>query len=630
MTALVLSNLVLGIFIFTLLAVFIFMFESMRTRRLMLIHRLYFASSAMFAVWLLALIAMNFTSPAHTALLWVWDSVTYFGVAFIPVMALLIAITFVYGFEKLPKACWLTLAVPVLVTLAVWTNPLFHLQYRHFSVIRSEIVFGPFVYINGAYSYLCMVVAVFFMVRFALHSRDRLYIKQIVLFTLSNLIPLIVSMIATFTPDGLPIFATPLGFIPSILFNGIAIYQLHILDIKPVATRQVLDQISDCYLLLSARGLVISLNKPFQSMLGARYGIRENVYLRDCVRGDAPGNSIIFNILTAIESSGESGSSISYEQALIVEGPAGAAKTYYVVDVTPLVVEGQISGYVVLFKDITQVKRSMQQVQDSHARMMERERLAFLGQMVGGLAHNLKTPIMSISGGCAALDSLIGECREDLGAGELEDEDFREIYGEMDEWIVRIRESCGYMSDIITAIKGQAANANASETGSFTLDELVRRATLLMRHELLSASCSLRADYGPYRDTVLHGDINNLLQVLNNLLSNAIYSQKQKGGGEIVVGVRPAAREGAIDITVQDTGTGIDPHIRGKLLKEMTTSKGAHGTGLGLYISNAIIRGKFGGSLWFDDNPGGGAVFGIEIPLAPPQGETLTGEGDPA
>ncbi len=62
----------------------------------------------------------------------------------------------------------------------------------------------------------------------------------------------------------------------------------------------------------------------------------------------------------------------------------------------------------------------------------------------------------------------------------------------------------------------------------------------------------------------------------------------------------------------------------------MTTSKGAHGTGLGLYISNAIIRGKFGGSLWFDDNPGGGAVFGIEIPLAPPQGETLTGEGDPA
>ena len=259
--------------------------------------------------------------------------------------------------------------------------------------------------------------------------------------------------------------------------------------------------------------------------------------------------------------------------------------------------------------------------------MMERERLAFLGQMVGGLAHNLKTPIMSISGGCAALDSLIEECRDDLGTGELEEADFREIYGEMNEWITRVRESCGYMSDIITAIKGQAANANTSETGAFTLDDLIRRATLLMRHELLSASCSLRAEYGEFRDTVLHGDINNLVQVLNNLLSNAIYAQKQSGGGEIVVGIRKAAREGCIDIYVRDTGPGIDPHIRKKLLKEMTTSKGAHGTGLGLYISNAIIRGKFGGTIWFEDNPGGGAVFGMEIPLVPPQGELPAEEG---
>lgn len=622
----VLPNLVLGIFVFSLLAIFVFMFESMRSRRQMLIHRLYLASSAMFAVWLLALIAMNFTAPNRRALLWIWDSLTNIGVAFIPVMALLISITFVFGFEKLPKACRLMFIVPALVTFAVWTNPLLHLQYRNFSVIRSQIEFGPFVYISGAYSYLCMIVAMFLMVRFALQSRDRLYIKQIVMFTLSNLIPLVVSMIATFTPDGLPIYATPLGFIPSILFNGIAIYQLHILDIKPIAMGQVLDQISDCYLVLSAQGLVISFNKPFHAVLGHRYGIRENRYLRDCVREDESGNSIIFNILTAVQSSGENSSSISYEQALVLEGPAGPAKTYYVVDVTPLVVEGQISGFVVLFKDITQVKRSMQQVQDSHARMMERERLAFLGQMVGGLAHNLKTPIMSISGGCAALDSLIGELREDLSDKELEEEDFREIYGEMDEWITRIREGCGYMSDIITAIKGQAANANASEAGSFTLDELVRRATLLMRHELLSASCSLRTEYGEFRDTELHGDINNLLQVLNNLLSNAIYAQKQSGGGEIVVGVRRAAREGALDLYVRDTGPGIDPHIRGKLLKEMTTSKGAHGTGLGLYISNAIIRGKFGGKIWFADNPGGGAVFGIELPLVPPQGETLTEE----
>ncbi|MDD6274340.1 MAG: histidine kinase N-terminal 7TM domain-containing protein [Clostridiaceae bacterium] len=623
----VLSNLVLSVFIFSIIAICIFLFESIRTRRLMLIHRLYFISSLLFVTWLAALICMNYTIPDNTVLLRIWDSVIYLGCAFIPVLALLIAVTFVYGLEQLPKSCYLLLIVPTLVNLAAWTDPVLHLMYRQFSIDRAEVVFGPFIYLNGVYSYLSMVAAVFIMLRFAFRSRDKLYIKQILMFTLSNLFPLVVSMITTFTPNGLPIYATPLGFIPSILCNGIAIYQLHILDIKPIATSQVLDQISDCYLLLSAQGLVVSTNKPFQNVLGVRYGIRENHYLRDCVREEDSGNSIIFNILTAVQSSGENSASVSYEQALLTDGPGGAAKNYYIVEVTPLVVEGRISGFVVLFKDITQVKRSMQQVQDSHARMMERERLAFLGQMVGGLAHNLKTPIMSISGGCAALDSLIEECRDDLGTGELEEADFREIYGEMDEWITRVRESCGYMSDIITAIKGQAANANASETGTFTLDDLIRRATLLMRHELLSASCSLRAEYGEFRDTVLHGDINNLVQVLNNLLSNAIYAQKQSGGGEIVVGIRKAAREGCIDIYVRDTGPGIDPHIRKKLLKEMTTSKGAHGTGLGLYISNAIIRGKFGGTIWFEDNPGGGAVFGMEIPLVPPQGELPAEEG---
>ena len=51
------------------------------------------------------------------------------------------------------------------------------------------------------------------------------------------------------------------------------------------------------------------------------------------------------------------------------------------------------------------------------------------------------------------------------------------------------------------------------------------------------------------------------------------------------------------------------------LFKEMITSKGTMGTGLGLYISNTVVRGKFGGSMWVEDNPGGGAIFGMSIPL---------------
>jgi signal transduction histidine kinase len=101
--------------------------------------------------------------------------------------------------------------------------------------------------------------------------------------------------------------------------------------------------------------------------------------------------------------SGEVG--VSYEQAVTI--PARAAwRLYYIAEVTPLFIGDKLTGYVCIFKDITALKNSLQQLENSRTRMMEQERLAFLGQMVGGLAHNLKTPIMSISGCASAMENL--------------------------------------------------------------------------------------------------------------------------------------------------------------------------------------------------------------------------------
>lgn len=184
----------------------------------------------------------------------------------------------------------------------------------------------------------------------------------------------------------------------------------------------------------------------------------------------------------------------------------------------------------------------------------------------------------------------------------------------MGEWFQRIRDATAYMSDIITAIKGQAATVNLSESTSFTISELVERSRLLMRHELQSGNCTLEVEgEDENRDFTLHGDINNLVQVLNNLLSNAVYAQKQSGGGVITIGVKQDGDD--LKIYVKDTGPGVKPQVKKRLFKEMITSKGTMGTGLGLYISNTVVRGKFGGSMWVEDNPGGGAIFGMSIPL---------------
>lgn len=75
---------------------------------------------------------------------------------------------------------------------------------------------------------------------------------------------------------------------------------------------------------------------------------------------------------------------------------------------------------------------------------------------------------------------------------------------------------------------------------------------------------------------------------------------------------------------MRDTGPGISARVRERLFKEMVTSKGIYGTGLGLYISDAVVRGKFGGTMWTEDNPAGGAVVGVSIPQSEVQEENIT------
>ena len=609
-----------AVFVLSLIVVGMFSVWSLYSRKhRYLLHRLYLFLMWDYSLWAVIMLLMFITPPERVDILQFLDSLSYLGTAISP-FYLLICYTFTKSADKPPKWFFLPFIVPVLAFLICLTNDWHHLQYQVFSVIRSEIVFGPYVFISGANGYICVVASMILLVTFARRNPSRLYIGQCSMLAIGGLCPFLVSILSTFSGLNFSIAATPLSFSFLVLFNGIAIYRLNLLDITPVATQHVLDWISDCYLILSPSGLIISYNKPFAAVFASRYGIMENRYLKDCVKEeDISKKTAIYNIMTAVDACREAQATISYEQSVVLNHDGAVQKSYYVTDVSQLIINDKPAGFVVIFKDITQLKKSMQQLQDSQSRMMEQERFAFLGQMIGGLAHNLKTPIMGISGCISAADTLIDECLDSLDDPNVNQDDYREIYGEMRDWFQKIMESTAYMSDIITAIKGQATTVSASNTSLFTVDELIKRTTLLMRHELLSSGCTLTTEYKNPANVTLHGDINNLVQVLGNLVTNAIYAQKQVGGGCITIGVEQ--EDGSIKIYVRDTGPGIPPSVRHRLFREMATSKGAQGTGLGLYISNAVVHGKFNGTMWCEDNPGGGAIFGMTIPL-PPSAET--------
>lgn len=249
---------------------------------------------------------------------------------------------------------------------------------------------------------------------------------------------------------------------------------------------------------------------------------------------------------------------------------------------------------------------------EEYSRMIGQERLASLGQFIGGIAHNFKTPIMSISEGLEVLKELAEKYKSAIDDPSVTESDHHEIAAEMREGVKKIRPHCSYMSDIISTVKGQAVNCNESSIEVFTIKDMIKRVGILMNHELKEYQCNMNFDIRVDELTEISGEINNIVQVLNNLISNSIQSFNGNPGQIDIVIYK---RLNNIEIEVRDYGSGIPGKVKNKLLKEMITTKGEKGTGIGLYMSYSTIKGKFGGNMSIESEEGKGTCVKVSIPL---------------
>ena len=255
----------------------------------------------------------------------------------------------------------------------------------------------------------------------------------------------------------------------------------------------------------------------------------------------------------------------------------------------------------------------LKQIQNNQNLLMERERLASLGQLIGGIAHNLKTPIMSISGTAEGLTDLIKEYDESIGDPEVTNDDHHAIAKDMSELVSKVKSYTEYMSDVITAVKGQAVTLSENENITFDIDELIKRVNILMKHELKNALVNLDVQFNTDKHTQLHGDITSLVQVINNMISNSIQAYNGESNKTIYLTIDKKANN--LIISIKDLGCGLPKSVQDKLFKEMITTKGKNGTGLGLFMSYSTIRAHFNGDITFETEIGKGTVFHIILPL---------------
>ena len=134
-----------------------------------------------------------------------------------------------------------------------------------------------------------------------------------------------------------------------------------------------------------------------------------------------------------------------------------------------------------------------------------------------------------------------------------------------------------------------------------------------MKHELKNSYIYLNVLMNTDENMILHGDVNSLVQVINNMISNSI--QAYNGQRDKNIELEVTKKQNNVVLSVRDFAGGLPEEVQDKLFKEMVTTKGKNGTGLGLYMSYSNIKAHFGGDITYETKQGQGTKFNIIIPI---------------
>lgn len=533
------------------------------------------------------------------------DAISYISTCNLPVILFFISSIYENKETNLKKY-WYLFIIPILSIIIIFTNPLHHLFCKSYAINVADVQLGPYFYVHMLYTYLLILVAFIKLIKSSISKAGFLSFGTI-LIILGACAPIIPNLLASLQLISMDTYITPILYLITAICFYISIFKLNSFDAVPIALKNIVDIMTDAFIVVEKDGTITYSNNAFNTNLSKMIGIKLNDNFYNIINTNKKLKLSKLNNL--IKKSEKNNTVETFDWSFNSE-------KYFEISAQPVIsTKGRkkVIGTLIIFKDTTQHMLDMQTIKNNQDMLLERERLASLGQLIGGIAHNLKTPIMSISGAAEGLTDLVKEYEASVGDPEVTVQDHHDIAKDMKDWIEKIHSYTEYMSDIITAVKGQAVTMSEEQAVSFTLDELVKRVNILMKHELKNALVELNVSMQVNEQTVLKGNINSLVQVINNMISNAIQAYDGKPDNKIDLILKKENNN--IIISVKDYGCGLPDEVQKKLFKEMITTKGKNGTGLGLFMSYSTIRAHFNGNMTFETEQGKGTTFNIILPL---------------
>lgn len=530
-----------------------------------------------------------------------------FGACFLPILILFWGLTFAQTNLSFKWYYLLLFVIPILSTVLMFTDSSTHLFYEHYSINLSETTYGPYFMIHSIFSYTCILIGVLILFYYSIRNAG-FFSRQSLLLVLGTLVPTATNVLSYLGILNATVYLTPITFSIALSIYAIAIFKFKFLTVAPIALQRIVDRMSDSYLVLNSDNIITDFNQTFLNSFKLSSSEVRNKNIIDLFNYIKDFDIDLNEFLDTLESVKKSTDTYRFKIKF------SKIDKSFNVEVNSINSKGKFLATLVLLKDETQHVKDMEIIKSNQELLMERERLASLGQLIGGIAHNLKTPIMSISGAAEGLTDLVKEYDSSIDDPQVNSADHHDIANDMSEWIEKIKTHTSYMSDVITAVKGQAVTLSAGDTKTdFTVEELIKRVNILMKYELKSALVNLNTDIKIDSSLIIKGNVNILVQVINNMISNAI--QSYNGTPDKNIDLIVDKNDNNIVIQIKDYGCGMPKEVQDKLFKEMITTKGKNGTGLGLFMSYSTIRGNFNGNISFDSKQNVGTTFAIIIPV---------------
>jgi len=275
--------------------------------------------------------------------------------------------------------------------------------------------------------------------------------------------------------------------------------------------------------------------------------------------------------------------------------------TVVTVEQSSVMMEGEEGEALIthFLKDVTQAKKMAAEAEERQRQIIRADKLASLGQLVAGVAHELNNPLTAV-----------------LTYGHL----LRRKTGENDERresldnIIEAGERC---RQIVKKLLDFAHEREPAKT-STNLNDVVRHVLDIMRNQMLIRKVKVTMRLEPELPPAWV-DPHEMEQVFLNICVNAV--EAMDGGGQLTVASRYDAEKDMIRLEFRDTGSGISPeHLERIFEPFFTTKEVGKGTGLGLAVSQRIVN-DHNGTIRVESTPGEGSLFSVCLPVAEPSSE---------